>query len=233
MKRILITGANRGVGFELASQCAARGDRIFAGCRSLEKAGALEKIAAEHPGKVTILPLDVTDEASIAESAARVAAEVEALDILFNNAAANFGDETCLSDVKAEILLNATHINAVGAVLVAQGFIALLQKGIHPKLVNVSSEAGSITGMTHFRGYHYYGSKAAMNMYTRALAWDPETEGITVIAIHPGWVRTDMGGPDAHLSTDQSAAGLLKVTDGLTTADNAKFYTWEGSELPW
>lgn len=233
MKRILITGANRGVGLELTLQLAARGDRIFAGCRSPEKADGLEEIAARHPGQVTILPLEVTDEGSIAESAARVAAEVEALDVIFNNAGSNFGDETCLSDVKAEVLLKAVHINAVGAVLVAQGFIALLHKGMDPKLVNISSEAGSITNMDHFRGYHYYGSKAAMNMYTRALAWDPETEGITVIAIHPGWVRTDMGGPDAHLSTAQSAAGLLKVTDGLTLADNGNFYTWEGSELPW
>ena len=233
MKRILITGANRGVGLELARQCVARGDRVFAGCRSPEKAEALEKIAAQYPGMLTILPLEVTDEASIAEAAARVAAKVTALDILFNNAAANFGDEPGLSAVNAETLLKATHINAVGAVLVAQGFITLLQKGVEPKLVNISSEAGSITGMTHFRGYHYYGSKSAMNMYTRALAWDPETEGITVIAIHPGWVRTDMGGPNAHLSTTQSAAGLLKVTDRMTPADNAKFYTWEGSELPW
>ncbi len=233
MKRILITGANRGVGLELTLQLVARGDRVFAGCRSPEKAKGLEEIAARYPGQLTILPLDVTEEGSIVKSAEIVSAEVEALDILFNNAAANFGDETCLSDVKAEVLLKTTHINAVGAVLVAQGFIALLQKGIDPKLVNVSSEAGSITNMTHFRGYHYYGSKAAMNMYTRALAWDPETKGITVIAIHPGWVRTDMGGPDAHLSTAQSAAGLLKVTDGLTSADNGNFYTWEGSKLPW
>jgi NAD(P)-dependent dehydrogenase (short-subunit alcohol dehydrogenase family) len=233
MKRVLITGANRGVGLELARQCAARGDRVFAGSRSPKKAGALQQIAAEHPGQLSILPLEVTDETSIAESAALVADKVAALDILFNNAAANFGDEPGLSSVKAETLLKATHINAIGAVLVAQGFINLLQKGIDPKLVNISSEAGSITGMNHFRGYHYYGSKAAMNMYTRALAWDPETEGIIVIAIHPGWVRTDMGGPNAHLSTEQSTAGLLNVTDGLTLADNAKFYTWEGSELAW
>lgn len=233
MKRILITGANRGVGLELARQCAARGDRVFAGCRSPEKAGALEKISAEYPGKVTILPLEVTDEGSIAKTAARVADEVEALDILFNNAAVNFGDEASLSAVKAEVLITGFQVNAVGAVLMAQGFIALLKKGVDPKLVNVSSEAGSITNMNHYRGYHYYGSKTAMNMYTRSLAWDPETEGIIVAAIHPGWVRTDMGGPDAHLSTTQSAAGLLKVTDGLTPADQGNFYTWEGTELPW
>jgi NAD(P)-dependent dehydrogenase (short-subunit alcohol dehydrogenase family) len=87
--------------------------------------------------------------------------------------------------------------------------------------------------MDHFRGYNYYGSKAAMNMYTRSLAWDSETEGVTVIAIHPGWVRTDMGGSDAHLSTEQSAKGLMKVTENLTPTDNGKFYTWEGNEYPW
>lgn len=232
MKRVLITGANRGVGLELSLQCAARGDRIFAGCRSPKKAAALEKIAAKYPGQVTILPLEVTNKKSIAQCAASVAAEINGLDILFNNAAIHGGDEH-LSEVDAETLLRVIHVNAVGAVLVAQAFVELLRKGLEPKLVNVSSEAGSIERMRHFRGYNYYGSKATMNMYTRSLAWDPETEGIIVISIHPGWVRTDMGGLDAHLSTAQSAEGLLKVTKGLTPDDNGKFYTWEGNEYPW
>ncbi len=232
MKRVLITGANRGVGLELALQCAERGDRVFAGCRSPEKAAALEEISVKYPGRVNILPLEVTDEQSIAQCAANVAAEVDGLDILFNNAAIHMGDEH-LSEVKADVLLKTIHVNAVGAVLVAKDFLSLLKKGNDPKLVNVSSEAGSIEKMAHFRGYNYYGSKATMNMYTRSLAWDPETEGITVISIHPGWVRTDMGGPDAHISATQSAGGLLKVTDGLTPEDNGKFYTWEGVEFPW
>ncbi len=232
MKRILITGANRGVGLELVLQYAQRGDQVFAGCRSPKKAAALEEIAATYPGQVTILPLEVTDEESIAKCAVQVAAKVEALDILINNAAIHGGDEH-LSEATAETLLNVLHINAVGAVLVAQAFIELLKKGNSPRLVNVSSEAGSIERMDHFRGYNYYGSKAAMNMYTRSLAWDSETEGVTVIAIHPGWVRTDMGGPDAHLSTAQSAEGLIKVTESLTPEDNGKLYTWEGNEYPW
>ncbi len=232
MKRVLITGANRGVGLELALQYAERGDRVFAGCRSPEKAAALEEISAKHPGQVTILPLEVTDEESIAQCAASVAVEVNGLDILFNNAAIHMGDEA-LSEVKADVLLKTIHVNAVGAVLVVKNFLSLLKKGNDPKLVNVSSEAGSIEKMDHFRGYNYYGSKATMNMYTRSLAWDPETEAITVISIHPGWVRTDMGGPDAHISATQSAKGLLKVTDGLTPKDNGKFYTWEGVEYPW
>jgi NAD(P)-dependent dehydrogenase (short-subunit alcohol dehydrogenase family) len=232
MKRILITGANRGIGLELVQQYAESGDLIFAGCRSPEKAAALEEIAKNFPGQITILPLEVTNEERIAQCATQVAAQVNALDILINNAAVHGGDEH-LSEVKTETLLEVIHINAVGAVLITQAFIEFLKKGNDPKLINVSSEAGSIERMDHFRGYNYYGSKAAMNMYTRSLAWDPETEGIIVIAIHPGWVRTDMGGPDAHLSIAESAKGLLKVTNGLTPEDNGKFLTWEGTEYPW
>ncbi len=232
MKRVLITGANRGLGLELLLQCVQRGDQVFAGCRSPEKAVALEEVSAKYPGQVTILSLDVTDEGSITRSAANVSAEIDRLDILFNNAAIH-SDGEHLSDVNAKTLLKIIHVNAVGAVLVAQAFIKLLKRGTDPKLVNVSSEAGSIERMGHFRGYNYYGSKATMNMYTRSLAWDPETEGVIVISIHPGWVRTDMGGPDADLSTSQSAQGLLQVTDRLTSEDNGKFYTWEGHEYPW
>lgn len=232
MKRVLITGANRGLGLELVLQCVQRGDQVFAGCRSLEKAVALEDVSAKHPRQVTILPMEVTDEGSITRGAAKIAAEIDGLDILFNNAAIHMGDEH-LSEVKAETLLKTIHVNAVGAVLMAQTFINLLKKGTNPKLINVSSEAGSIERMGHFRGYNYYGSKATMNMYTRSLAWDPETEGVIVISIHPGWVRTDMGGSDADLSTAQSAQGLLQVTDGLSSEDNGKFYTWEGHEYPW
>ncbi len=232
MKRILITGANRGVGLELAIQYVARGDQVFAGCRSPENAAALDELSTNHPGQVVILPLDVTNEQSIIQCATKVATEVDGLDILINNAAVHGGDEH-LSEVKAEILLRVLHVNAVSAVLVAQAFIQLLKKGNHPKLINVSSEAGSIERMGHFRGYNYYGSKAALNMYTRSLAWEPEIEGVTVIAIHPGWVRTDMGGPAAHLSTTESAQGLRKVIDSLTTEDNGKFFTWEGNEYPW
>jgi NAD(P)-dependent dehydrogenase (short-subunit alcohol dehydrogenase family) len=232
MNRILITGANRGVGLELARQCTARGDRVFTGCRSPEKTAALEELAIQYPGKVTILPLDVTNESSIASSAKLVAAETEAIDILFNNAAI-FSHGEPIKSFSADEAINMLNVNAVGQMLMAKHFLDLLKAGDESKIINISSEAGSISRMTGFRGYYYYGSKALLNMYTRALAWDDQTQGITVIAIHPGWVRTDMGGPDAHISPTQSAKGLLKVTEGLTTVDNGKFYTWDGDEYPW
>jgi NAD(P)-dependent dehydrogenase (short-subunit alcohol dehydrogenase family) len=217
---------------ELTRQILARGDRVFAGCRSPDRASDLEELAAKYPGMLTILPLEVTNEESIARCAAIVAAEAEALDVLFNNAAINMGDEN-LSDVRPDDLLKTLHVNAIGPILVAQGFVPLLKKSSDPKIINISSEAGSISKMRAFRGYGYYGSKAAENMYTRSLAWDPDTEGITIIAIHPGWVRTEMGGEDADISPEESAAGIIKVTDWLTAADNGKFYTWEGFDYPW
>lgn len=232
MNRVLITGANRGLGFELVHQFAGRGDRVFAGSRSPEKPLALEAVVEKNPGQVTILPLDVTNQLSVEKSVELVEAEVDALDILINNAAIHLGDES-LSEVKADALLKTMQTNAVGAVLIAQRFAGLLKKGHNPKLINISSRGGSISLMDHFRGYGYSGSKAVMNMYTRCLSLDPETEGITFIAFHPGWVRTDMGGPDAHITTAESAEGVLQVIEALTPGDNGRFLTWEGKELPW
>jgi NAD(P)-dependent dehydrogenase (short-subunit alcohol dehydrogenase family) len=231
MKRVAITGTNRGIGLELTRQYLSRGDRVFAMCRSPEKATDLQTLVGGYAGEVTILRADVTKEDSISASAALVAGQTDALDILINNAAINMGDEP-LSEAHPDILLKTLHVNAVGPIMVAQKFRNLLTKGDHPKIVNISSESGSISTMTRFRGYGYYGSKAE-NMYTRSLAFDPETEGIIIIAMHPGWVRTDMGGPNARLSSTESAAGIIKVTDQLTLKDNGKFLTWDGAEYPW
>lgn len=232
MKRVLITGANRGIGLALATQCAARGDRVFAGCRHPGGADQLEALGAQHPGQVTILNLDVSDPAVISAAAFQMAEQAQALDILINNAGINLGDEA-LSTVTAHNLLKSLQVNAVGPVLVTQACRDLLAKGDHPVVANISSESGSIARMTRFRGYGYYGSKAAENMYTRALALDPEMAGILVIAMHPGWVRTAMGGSHAHLSPAESAAGILQVIEGLAPADNGMFFTWEGNEYPW
>jgi NAD(P)-dependent dehydrogenase (short-subunit alcohol dehydrogenase family) len=232
MKRVLITGANRGIGLALVEKFVERGDRVFAGYRSLGNSPGLEDLATQYPNGIDLVQLDVIDQASIEKSVQLVKERVEGLDILINNAAIHLGDEK-LSEVESGELLELLQVNAVGPILVAQGFIHLLEQGDQPLIINISSEAGSVSKMNNFRGYGYYGSKAAENMYTRALAFDPETAGITVIAIHPGWVRTEMGGPEAPLSVSESAAGILKVIDGLTPQDNGKFFTWEGMEYPW
>jgi NAD(P)-dependent dehydrogenase (short-subunit alcohol dehydrogenase family) len=232
MKRVLITGANRGIGLALVRNFVNRGDQVFPGYRAIENSPDLEGVAAQRPGQVYLIQLDVSDLASIKNSVQLVAEQVGGLDILVNNAAIHLGDENLL-EVEGEKLIQLHRVNSVGPILVAQQFIHLLKLGEDPCIINVSSEAGSISRMDHFRGYGYYGSKAAENMYTRSLAFDPETEGITVIAIHPGWVRTDMGGREAPLPPADSAAGIVNVIDALTPQDNGKFFTWEGKPYPW
>jgi NAD(P)-dependent dehydrogenase (short-subunit alcohol dehydrogenase family) len=232
MNRILITGANRGLGLELVRLCAARGDRVFAGCRSPEHDTSLNDLAAQFRGLIDILPLEITHADSLDRCLRLVRSEVAALDMLFNNAAINAEGET-LRTFDAEKATQQWMVNAVGQVLVAQKFLDLLKAGTDPKIINVTSEAGSISTMNRFRGYYYFGSKAAMNMFSRSIAWDPDTAGIITIALHPGWVRTDMGGSDADLSVTESAEGILKVIANLTLEDNGKFYTWDGKEYPW
>jgi NAD(P)-dependent dehydrogenase (short-subunit alcohol dehydrogenase family) len=230
--RILITGANRGLGLELARLCAARGDQVFAGCRFPERDTALQDLSEDYPGQISILPVDVADAASVNQSARQVSREIDVLDMLINNAAMNAEGET-LRTFDAEKATEQWRVNAVGSMLVAQKFLDLLKKGKSPKIINVSSEAGSISTMDHFRGYYYFGSKAALNIFTRSMAWDPDTAGIITIALHPGWVRTDMGGSNADLSVTESAEGILKVIARLTSEDNGRFYTWDGKEYPW
>jgi NAD(P)-dependent dehydrogenase (short-subunit alcohol dehydrogenase family) len=230
--RILITGANRGLGLELTRLCAARGDQVFAGCRFPERDTALQDLSAQFSGRVSILPLAITDAASLDRCLQQVRSDGDALDMLINNAAINDEGET-LRTFDAGKATQQWMVNAVGQVLVAQKFLDLLKAGRDPKIINVTSEAGSISTMDRFRGYYYFGSKAAMNMFSRSMAWDPDTAGIITIALHPGWVRTDMGGSEADLSVAESAEGILKVIADLTPEDNGKFYTWDGQEYPW
>ncbi len=232
MKRVLVTGASRGLGLELVHQCLKRGDRVFAGCRDPEQAADLQSLASSYAPQLVVFSLDVTDEKTIDASRRIVTAQVQALDLLFNNAAVNFGDETIIS-LKAETLVQTFRVNAVGPMLVAQRYLDLLKGGNFPRIINISSEAGSISRMERSRGYAYYGSKAALNMFTRALAFDKNLEDVIVIALHPGWVRTDMGGSMAPLAPADSARGILNVADGLTQGDTGKFYTFEGAEYPW
>ena len=202
--RILITGANRGLGLELVRLSAARGDRVFAGCRFSDYATALKDLSTNYAGQVSILPLESVDTASIERCVQQVHGEVQGLDVLINNAAINAEGET-LRTFDAEKAAQQWKVNAVGQVLVAQKFLDLLKAGTDPKIINVTSEAGSISTMNRFRGYYYFGSKAAMNMFSRAMAWDPDTAGMITIALQPGWMRTDMGGSNADLSATESA----------------------------
>jgi NAD(P)-dependent dehydrogenase (short-subunit alcohol dehydrogenase family) len=190
MQRVLITGAGRGIGLELARQYAARGDRVLAGCRAIERAPGLRALVDQHRERVSILPLEVTDAGALAAAVQQTHQEVEGLDILINNAAINPGDATIPGPDGQQLLdearLEVFRVNVVAPVRVAQAFTALLARGTAPRVVNISSGAGSLTRATEPDDYCYGASKAALNMVSRTFAWNVRDQGITVIMVDPG-----------------------------------------------
>ncbi len=232
MNCVLITGANRGLGLEFAHKCLARGDHVFAGYRKQEKADDLAKLAVAYPSLLTTTILDVTEEATIQSSLATVKSHVEGLDLLINNAGVSPDNET-LANLNAETMLHAFHVNSIGPVIISQHFLNLLRTGSHSKIINISTQMGSLEQKNSGGYYSYCSSKAALNMLTRALAFDIRSDGIIVVAMHPGWVQTDMGGRNASLKPSESVQGMLEVIDHLTLADTGKFLTWQGQVHPW
>lgn len=238
MQRVLITGAGRGIGLELARQYAERGDHVIAGCRDIERAPGLRALVDQHPETITVLPLEVTDAGSLAEAVLQAHHMAEGLDILINNAAINPGDATVAGPDGQQLLdeartLEVFRTNVVAPVRVAQAFGPMLARGASPRVVNISSGAGSLAQATEPDDYSYGASKAALNMVSRTFAWNVRDQGITAVMIDPGWVKTDMGGTGAELEPAESARGLLQVIDGLTLDDTGRFFRYDGSEVPW
>ncbi|MGD2103665.1 MAG: SDR family oxidoreductase [Anaerolineae bacterium] len=232
MKRVLITGANRGLGLAFAKENLARGYHTFATCRHPDEVHDLHALTGAHRGQLSILRLDVTNDERINTSARVVGAQVDALDLLINNAGISPDGER-IGNLDAETMLDTLHVNAVGPMMVAQQYLHLLRVGIDPMILNVSSTLGSLSRKSSGGRYSYCSSKAALNMLTRTLAFDLESDGISVVAVHPGWVRTDMGGSAAPLAPAESVQRVLDVADGLTLDDTGAFYSYEGRQLPW
>ena len=233
MKQVLITGANRGVGLELTRQLLARGDRVIATCRQPALAQTLQQWVAQFGDQLLNVALDVTDDTSV--EAARTVAEsaVDHLDMIINNAGILIKTEI-LSTFEAAVMQRTLDVNVVGVMRVTTQFLDLLRWGGEPKLINISSQLGSLQKMRPNWGrYSYNSSKAALNMVTRMLAFDLEEEGIAVMAVHPGWVQTDMGGPHAAVKPHNSAAGILRLADQLTLNNTGMFLVYSGEEHPW
>jgi NAD(P)-dependent dehydrogenase (short-subunit alcohol dehydrogenase family) len=232
MQRILVTGANRGLGLELVRQFLDRGDRVIATARKPGAATELNRLAFAHPGHLAILPLDLGKPHSIDELAREVPLVAESIDVLVNNAGLLPGGER-FGALEAKHLEEAFRINAMGPVLVTQALAPLFAIGGAAKVMNISSVLGSITERDTFYTPSYAMSKAALNMGTRLLAHALADQGVTVFAIHPGWVRTDMGGPKAEVEVADSVRGLIQVLDRIGPADAGRFLTFEGHELRW
>ena len=227
----LVTGANRGLGLEFTRQLLARGDRVVATCRHPGRATALNALAGEYPGRLHVLPLDVASEKSRAELARELPLVEDApLDLLVNNAGVLHSGERW-GHVDGAILEDSLRTNAVGPFLLAQALGPRLADG--GVVANISSMMSSLATRTEFRSPSYCISKAAQNMATVMLDLALRPRGIRVVALCPGWVRTDMGGKDAEIDVADSVAGLLRVIDGLGADAGGRFLDWQGRTMSW
>jgi NAD(P)-dependent dehydrogenase (short-subunit alcohol dehydrogenase family) len=230
MQRILVTGANRGIGLEFTRQLLAAGNRVLAACRNPGRALKLTELAAGYPGRLNVLPLDLARERSIDELAREASALTDRIDVLVNNAGVLAGGERW-GELAAKTIGDAVAINAIGPLLLTQRLAPLLGAGA--RIVNLSSDLGSLERTREFHTPGYALSKAALNMVTRLLAAQLGPGGSVVVSVNPGWVRTDMGGERAPLTTAESVGAMRALIERLGPADNGSFVDYAGATLPW
>ena len=221
---VLITGANRGIGLELSRQYAAAGWQVIGTARRPGDAKALQEAGAD------VMQLDVTDQESVDQLARDLGARP--IDLLINNAGI-LPLMWKLEDVDFEKFNQTLAVNTVGPVRVTKALLPNLRAGKLKSIVNVTSNLGSIAANTDGGFYGYRESKAALNMFTKSLAADLGPESFTSIVMHPGWVKTDMGGSSAPVEVENSAAGIRNVIESLSSDDNGTFWTFEGEQMPW
>ncbi|MGA8278459.1 MAG: SDR family oxidoreductase [Rhodanobacteraceae bacterium] len=231
MIQALVTGANRGIGLEYVRQLLARGDRVIAACRTPGRALDLTRLAGEYPGHLQVLPLSLPDPRSIGALARAVEDFDVRIDLLVNNAGMLVDGER-FGAVEPKSLRDSIAVNAEGAFLLTQALAARLADD-GGKVVNMSSRLGSIALADRFRTPSYAISKAALNMTSRLLALVLAERRIIVVAMSPGWVRTDMGGEGAALAPEQSVGALLRVIGDLSSEDSGGFFGHDGEIIPW
>ena len=221
---VLITGANRGIGLELARQMQARGDHVIAACRNPAAAEELNALG------VRVEELDVTDGRSVSR-VAEVLHEV-GLDVLINNAGVGVRSQP-LGETDYEQFSRFVDVNTLGPLRVVEAMLPALRRGQRKLIANMTSRMGSIGDNTSGGSYAYRASKSALNMVTRTLALDLAGEGVTCVVLHPGWVQTSMGGQAAPTTVEDSVAGLLRVIDGAGSTESGEFFDFSGQHLPW
>ena len=221
---VLITGANRGLGVEFARQYKEAGWHVIGTARNPEDAQELRAL------DVRVVQLDVTDQESVDSMAADLAGQP--IDLLINNAGI-FPRVGKIDEIDFDDYQRTLAVNTVGPVRVTRALLPNLRRGELKIIAGLSSNLGSIAENERGNFYGYRESKAALNMFTKTLAAEFGPEGFICVVLTPGWVQTDMGGPNAPLQPADSIAGMKAVLDKLTPADNGTFWSYDGSEMPW
>jgi NAD(P)-dependent dehydrogenase (short-subunit alcohol dehydrogenase family) len=225
MPTVMITGANRGLGLEFARQYAEAGWRVIATARAPEKAEALRAMGPD----VAIHRLDAADVGAVSVLGRDLAGE--SIDVLIANAGIYGPGKMTPAAVDAEGWLDTCRVDSIAPLALAGAFLKPVARSAERKMIAISSRLGSIGANSEGGLYAYRSAKAALNAAWRSLALDhPE---VIAVLLHPGWVRTDMGGPDATLGPEESVAGMRRVIAGIGQGDSGRFYDYAGKAVPW
>lgn len=229
-RQVLVTGAGRGIGLSLVEHLLQKGCAVWATYRTADKASMLLRLAEEYD-KLTLAQLDITDEEQLGQLA--VQWQQVSFDWIINNAGIYGPSHVSFQNVNTQEWLDIFRTNTIAPFMVAKMFYPNLLKGTERKLAFLSSKVGSIEDNTSGGGYLYRTSKTALNQVVKSLSIDLMTEDVCVLALHPGWVKTAMGGPNALISADVSATGLISVIEYSDLSASGQFWNFDGKLIPW
>ena len=230
MTNVFITGSNRGIGLEFVKQLSATGVNLIATYRDSNSGQKLFSLADQY-SNIELVQLDVSSENSLDLLQSRLMERP--VDIFISNAGIMGTGSKNFGSIGSSEWLEVLNVNAVSPLILTQKLYKNLLNGNGKKLIYVSSKMGSIEDNLGGSSYVYRSSKTALNQVVKTLSVDLGPKGFTVIAVHPGWVQTDMGGPNALIDTKTSVSGLIEVIQKLKGSDNGKFLNYDGQIIPW
>ena len=231
---VAITGTSRGIGLGLTKAFLEKGYAVAAVARNPEKAIELKSLQEKEPERLFCVSFDITDEKAITRACGDIEKKWDHVDILINNAGVSGGkNQGSINDVNIEKAREVFDVNVLGPLRVTRRFLPLVEKGQEKKIVHISSLMGSIDDNKSGGFYSYRISKTALNMMNKSLAHELREKGICSVVLHPGWVKTDMGGPEAPTAVEESVRGLLRVILGLKAEDTGSFFDYQGKRIPW
>tara|TARA_B100000900_G_scaffold310855_1_gene269593 strand:- start:17 stop:709 length:693 start_codon:yes stop_codon:yes gene_type:complete len=230
MTSVLITGANRGLGFGFVKSFLAKNINVICTTRNISGSKELLECKKNYPDNLEILELDLLEENS--ENILSDLLSDKPIDIFINNAGVGNSNQR-FGVVSSKPWLDVLKVNLIAPLTLTQSIIENIKKGSEKKIYFLSSQLGSIGDNTSGGMYIYRSSKTALNQVVKSLSVDLKPMGITVISLHPGWVKTDMGGPNAPVQIDESIKGMMQVIDKTDIRDTGRFLNYDGKELPW
>ncbi|MCP4433430.1 MAG: SDR family oxidoreductase [Gammaproteobacteria bacterium] len=227
---ILITGANRGIGLKLTEQFAEDGWQVLACCRAPAQAGQLQALT-ERNSTIEIYALDVTNYQQMSSLAEKLANRP--IDILLSNAGIYGSRGAVFGGIDAEEWRQVLEVNTIAPMMLVQSFVDQVAASQQKLVAVISSKVGSIADNSSGGSYIYRSSKTAVNQVVKSLSIDLVGRGISVVSLHPGWVKTDMGGPNAEISTDESVSGLKSILQSAGRQQSGQFIEFNGNSIPW